>query len=116
MKNYDILRFLNRENLILRFAKIIKNKIFNPDNDFLDILGVFTPSISAIYILDFFYLKKQHYDLDEIEAWGMKGLLSWGMSSIVALYTYFDVFQLTHAHFTDSFLLGGLIYVLLNRR
>lgn len=84
--------------------------------DFLDILGVFTPSISAIYILDFFYLKKQHYDLDEIEAWGMKGLLSWGMSSMVALCTYFDVFQLTHAHFTDSFLLGGLIYVLLNRR
>ncbi|MFK7906260.1 MAG: hypothetical protein AB8B69_14105, partial [Chitinophagales bacterium] len=84
--------------------------------EFLDILGVFTPSISAIYMLDFFWLKQQQYDLDKIPKWGKKGLLAWGISSMVALFTYFGVFQLTHAHFLDSFLLAGGIYILLNRK
>jgi len=81
--------------------------------DFLDILGVFTPSISAIYLLDFFWLKKQHYDLAKIQPWGINGLISWGISSIIALCTYFEVFQLTHAHFLDSFLIAGLLYYLI---
>ena len=82
--------------------------------DFLDILGVFTPSISAIYLLDFFWLKKQHYDLAKIQPWGMEGLISWGISSIIALFTYFEAIQLTHAHFLDSFLVAGIIYFGLN--
>ena len=81
--------------------------------DFLDILGVFTPSISAIYLLDFFWLKKQHYDLAKIQPWGINGLISCGISSIIALCTYFEVFQLTHAHFLDSFLIAGLLYYLI---
>ncbi len=84
--------------------------------DFLDILGVFTPSISAIYLLDFFWLKKQQYDLAEIQPWGIKGLISWGISSTIALCTYFEVFQLTHAHFLDSFLIAGACYYLLNKK
>ena len=84
--------------------------------DFLDILGVFTPSISAIYLLDFFWLKKQQYDLAEIQSWGIKGLISWGISSTIALCTYFEVFQLTHAHFLDSFLIAGACYYLLNKK
>ncbi len=83
---------------------------------FLDILGVFTPSISAIYLLDFFWLKKQQYDLAKIPAWGMTGLMSWGLSSVIALLTYFDFFQLSHAHFMDSFLLAGVLYFLLNKK
>lgn len=84
--------------------------------DFLDILGVFTPSISAIYLLDFFWVKNQQYDLAKIQPWGIKGLISWGISSIIALFTYFDLFQLTHAHFLDSFLIAGLLYYLLSKR
>ncbi len=83
---------------------------------FLDILGVFTPSISAIYILDFFWLKQQQYDLEKIESWGKEGLLSWAVSSIIALLTYFGLFQITHAHFVDSFLIAGLMYWFLNRK
>jgi cytosine permease len=83
---------------------------------FLDILGVFTPSISAIYILDFFWLKQQQYDLGKIEKWGKEGLLSWAISSIIALLTYFEIFQITHAHFIDSFLIAGLMYWFLNRK
>ena len=43
-------------------------------------------------------------------------LISWGLSSVIAIFTYLEVFQLTHAYFIDSFLLGGIIYVLLKRR
>lgn len=84
--------------------------------DFLNILGVFTPSISAIYILDFFWLKKQNYNLNDIKPWGVKGLISWGISSIIALLTYNEIIQLSHAYFMDSFIIGGLIYIVLNRK
>ncbi len=80
---------------------------------FLDVLGVFAPSISSIYLLDFFWLKRQQYDLAKIPSWGINGLISWGLSSIIALLTYFEVFQITHAHFIDSFLLAGILYFLL---
>lgn len=84
--------------------------------DFLNILGVFSPSISAIYIIDFFWLKKQQYDLDKIQKWGKEGLISWAISSIVALFTYNEVFQITHAYFVDSFLIAGFVYLFLNRK
>ncbi len=83
--------------------------------DFLNLLAVFTPSISAIYIIDFFWIKKQEYNLDEIPKWGFSALISWGISSIITLLTYFEVFQLTHAYFVDSFLIAGLLYTILNR-
>ena len=82
--------------------------------DFLNILGVVTPSISAIYILDFFWLKNQQYDLAKVKEWGSPALISWGLSSIITLLTYQEIFQLTGAYFVDSFLLAGLIYILLS--
>jgi len=84
--------------------------------EFLTILGVFTPAILAIYTIDFFLLKKQNYDLALIKPWGMSALASWGISSIVALFTYLEMFQLTHAHFLDSFIIAGVVYFILNRR
>ncbi len=78
--------------------------------DFLNILGVFTPSICAIYILDFFWLKKQQYDLEKVISWGQPALLSWGVSSGITLLTYLNVFQLTGAYFVDSFLIAGIGY------
>jgi len=81
--------------------------------DFLNILGVVTPSISAIYILDFFWLKKQQYDLDKVKEWGIPALIAWGLSSIIALLTYYEVFQITGAYFVDSFLVAGLVYMIL---
>lgn len=83
--------------------------------DFLDLLGVLAPSISAIYIINFFFVRKQNYKLDEINEWESSDLISWIVSSIVTLFTYFEVFQLTHAYFIDSFLLGAIIYLILNR-
>ena len=84
--------------------------------DFLNILGVFTPSISAIYIIDFYWLKKQNYDLEKIENWNKKGLISWGIASMISLMTFQGLLELTHAYFVDSFLIAGLAYAFLNRK
>ena len=84
--------------------------------DFLDFLGVLAPSISAIYIINFFWVKKQQYNLYEITEWEFSALISWGVSSFITIFTYLDVFQLTHAYFIDSFLLGGIIYLILKRK
>ncbi|WP_405266217.1 purine-cytosine permease family protein [Cellulophaga sp. Ld12] len=82
--------------------------------DFLNFLGVLAPSISAIYIINFYWVKKQRYELDEIPEWQPKALISWVLSSIITVFTYMELFQLTHAYFIDSFILGGLLYGLLN--
>ncbi|MEM9937092.1 MAG: cytosine permease [Bacteroidota bacterium] len=84
--------------------------------DFLTVLGVFTPSVSAIYIIDFFLIKKQRYELDLIPVWGRNGLIAWAISSAIALLIYLDYFQLTQAYFIDSFLIAGGIYMLLERK
>jgi len=78
--------------------------------DFLNLLGVFTPSIAAIYIVDFFFVKKQQYDLEKIQAWNAKGLFAWAVASAITLLTYLEFFQLTQAYFVDSFLIGGVVY------
>ncbi|GGZ69719.1 purine-cytosine permease family protein [Algibacter mikhailovii] len=83
---------------------------------FLEYLGVLAPSISAIYIIHFFFISKQHYDLKAIGRWKYDALLSWIISSIITLFTYQEVFQITHAYFLDSFILGGVIYMFLNRK
>lgn len=84
--------------------------------DFLDFLGILAPSISAIYIINFFFVKKGKYNLDEITEWEFPALISWGISSIITVFTYQEVFQITHAYFIDSFLLGGIIYTILKRK
>ncbi len=84
--------------------------------DFLNIIGVLTPSIAAIYIIDFFWIKNQQYDLSKIKKWERTGLISWGISSIIAVLTYQEIFQITHAYFVDSFLIAGLMYWFLNRK
>lgn len=83
--------------------------------EFLNILGILAPSIGAIYILDFFWLKQQEYDLKKIQPWGMTALISWLVSSLITLCTYKEWFQITHAYFVDSFLIAGLLYFLLNK-
>ncbi len=82
--------------------------------DFLNLLGVFSPSIAAIYIIDFFFIKRQVYNLDEIKMWGPEALISWGVASIVTLLTYLEVFEITHAYFVDSFLISGLLFFVFN--
>ncbi|MGC6430838.1 MAG: purine-cytosine permease family protein [Jejuia sp.] len=82
--------------------------------DFLELLGILAPSISAIYIINFFWIKSQQYNLNEINLWEKDALISWLLSSIVTALTFKEVFQVTSAYFLDSFLVGGIIYFILN--
>lgn len=79
--------------------------------DFLNFLGILAPSISAIYIINFFFVKKQDYKLKDIVDWEYEALIAWVISSVITVFTYLEVFQLTHAYFIDSFFLGGFIYL-----
>lgn len=83
---------------------------------FLDVLGVLSPSISSIYIINFFLVRQQKYQLNAIKNWEYPALISWVSSSIITLFTYFEVFQLTHAYFIDSLLLGAIIYLQLMKK
>lgn len=83
---------------------------------FLNALGVLIPSISSIYMIHFFWIKKQVYELEDVKDWDFSALISWSIASIISFLTYLEVFQLTHAYFVDSFLLGGLIYLFLKRK
>ena len=84
--------------------------------DFLELLGILAPSISSIYFIHFFWIKKQKYNLKDINKWEFPALISWILSSVITVFTYLEVFQLTHAYFIDSFLLGGIIYLILKRK
>ncbi len=81
--------------------------------DFLNFLGILAPAISAIYVINFFWVRKQDYNLKELLDWEYEALIAWFVSSAITVFTYLEIFQLTHAYFIDSFLLGGLIYLIL---
>ncbi|ANQ52479.2 hypothetical protein MY04_5147 [Flammeovirga sp. MY04] len=83
--------------------------------DFLSLLGVFTPSVSAIYIIDFFILRKQVYHLEERKNFGIPALLSWLLSSIISLFSYYEQITITSFYFVDSLLIAGLMYFLLSK-
>ncbi len=83
--------------------------------DFLNVLAVFSPAIAAIYIIDFFLIKKQNYELKNIEEWGIKALVSWVVGSLFATLAYYEVFNITGAYYVDAFIVGGILYWVLNR-
>jgi len=78
--------------------------------DFLLLLAVFSPAIAAIYIIDFFYIRNQSYELDEVEDWGIPAFVSWILGSGFALIAYWEVFSITGAYFLDAFLVAGVVY------
>ena len=81
--------------------------------EFLEFLGILAPSISSIYIINFFWVKKQKYHLNEIRKWEFDAIISWVISSIITTFTYLEIFEITNAYFVDSFLIGALFYFLL---
>ena len=78
--------------------------------DFLLILAIFSPAIASIYIIDFFIVKEQKYDLAEVKDWGKLALVSWSIGSGIALLTFYELFSLSGAYYVDAFVISGLIY------
>lgn len=84
--------------------------------EFLEFLGIFAPSISAVYIIHFFFIKQQVYNLNEIQLWEREAFIAWILSSVISAMTFKEVFQITGAYFIDSIVLGALIYLVLKRK
>jgi cytosine permease len=83
--------------------------------DFLNVLAIFSPAIASIYIIDFFIVRKQQYNLEEVDNWGWAALSSWAIASGLALMSYVDLFSITGAYFVDAFFIGGIVYYIWKR-
>lgn len=87
--------------------------------DMLTFVSLVVPSLAAIFILHYFFVSKGAYDVNQIEdlpdyIW--QAFLAWGASSLVAIATHNDLFQLTTIPFIDAFLTGLVFYGVLLRR
>ncbi|MFS4466846.1 purine-cytosine permease family protein [Maribacter sp. 2210JD10-5] len=86
--------------------------------DFLNISSIFIPPVSAIFIADFFFVKKQRYDLadfDRLPTFDLAAMLSWGVSCIIAYLGAYDYLTLTSISFFDSFLVAFILYLILKK-
>ncbi|MFK7906118.1 MAG: cytosine permease [Chitinophagales bacterium] len=80
---------------------------------FLNFFSLVIPSLSSIFILHYFFVKKGDYnpdDIDALPAYDWKALTAWIASSLVAVATYNELFQLTTIPFIDAFLAGLVFY------
>ena len=72
--------------------------------DLLSILSVLIPPISAIFIADFFFIKKQKYDLNDLEKlpdFGIAAICIWVLSCVVAYLANYNYICLTSISFFD---------------
>lgn len=84
----------------------------------LTILSVLIPPISAIFIADFFFIKKQHYDLadfDKLPAYDFSAIGSWILSCIVAFLADYHFITITSISFFDSFIVAFISYLILKK-
>ncbi|MBT2160173.1 cytosine permease [Zobellia barbeyronii] len=86
--------------------------------DFLNISSIFIPPVSAIFIADFFFVKKQNYDLkdfDSLPNFDLAAGISWIVACIVAYLGAYDYMTLTTISFFDSFLVAFILYLILKK-
>ena len=86
--------------------------------DLLSILSVLIPPISAIFIADFFFIKKQKYDLNDFDTlpnFGISAIISWVLSCAVAYLANYNYISLTSISFFDSFIVAFISYLILKR-
>lgn len=86
--------------------------------DFIMTLSIVIPPLASIYVADFFVVRRQRYDLDELarsKAFGWPALASWALASGIAWMTSFEGWTLTSQPTVDSLLVALLAYLLLYR-
>jgi len=85
--------------------------------DFIFGLGVFIPPIASIYLVDFFFLRGQKYDvaaLAERAAWGWPALLAWALASAVAWLGSYDGWTFSSLPTLDALVTAAVAYPLLH--
>lgn len=86
--------------------------------DFLNISSIFIPPVSAIFIADFFFIKKQKYDLkdfDSLPSFSFAALISWGVASAIAYLSAYNYLILTTVSFFDSFIIAFVLYLTIKK-
>ena len=86
--------------------------------ELLSILSVLIPPISAIFIADFFFIKKQKYDLndfDKLPDFGVPAIISWVVSCVIAYLANYNYISLTSISFFDSFIVAFIAYLFLKK-
>src|SRR5690606_1898728 len=81
--------------------------------DFLLTLGITTPPIAGIYLVDFFFLRRRRYDIAELATApgiGWAALLTWIAASAVGFAAMADVIRLTGVPAVDSLFAAAVIY------
>ncbi|MDO6516016.1 cytosine permease [Zobellia galactanivorans] len=86
--------------------------------DFLNVSSIFIPPVSAIFIADFFFVKKQDYDLErfsELPDFDSAALISWSVACVVAYLGAYDLITFTSISFFDSFIIAFALYLILKK-
>ena len=78
----------------------------------LSVLSVLIPPISAIFIADFFFIKKQKYKLEEFD---ISATISWAIACVVAYLGAYNYITFTSISFFDSFIVGFVLYIILKK-
>lgn len=84
--------------------------------DMLNYVSLVVPSLASIFILHYYFVAKGSYDVSKIAVlpdYNWYALFAWGASSLVAVATYNNLFQLTTIPFIDALLAGLIFYGLL---
>lgn len=87
--------------------------------DFLNFFSLVIPSLGAIFLIHYFFVGKGNYNPDkiiELPDFNWQSLIAWVASSLVAVATYYDWFQLTTIPFIDAFCTGLLFYALILKK
>jgi cytosine permease len=85
---------------------------------FLITLGVFMPPVAAVYVVDFYLVAHQRYNmahLNRVPAFRWQAFLAWGLGSVLGLVTANDLVTVTAIPSCDSFLAAALVYFVLER-
>ena len=86
--------------------------------DFLNVSSIFIPPVSAIFIADFFFVKKQRYEVErfnELPVFDTSALISWVVACIVAYLGAFNYITFTSISFFDSFIIAFTLYLILKK-
>ena len=84
----------------------------------LNVLSVLIPPISAIFIADFFFIRKQNYnlkDFDKLPAYDIAAITSWVLSCVVAYLASYNYITITTISFFDSFIVAFFSYLILKK-
>lgn len=85
---------------------------------FVTMLGIATPPVGGIYVVDYFFIRKQRYDLESLaHGTGSRtqwpALAGWACASALGAGSEFKWWTLTNLPGLDSLLAAGIIYFLL---